>query len=197
MKIKDLSGIGQYYEIMEDASEYFAVIAALLAVLLFAYTFREGLTDIAYLALKRWKQTLFVAICIGGGLFAGTYNSHVGHALNEYHFRMALKLYKESDDTRTAMVINECKKFVEAKLDGRKDYDESSLPFDGIIKIGVSSYWDTCADTFGMNYWKHEIFIRGEEGGPMLCKVYRNDKSYRSGNVESWCATVLAPGKKI
>lgn len=181
---------------MDDLSDYFIPVAALFAILLFVYTFREGITDIAYLALKHWKHTIFVVTCIGVGLFVGAYNAHLGNMMDEYNFRLTLQSQKKGDDERIAATINQCKKFVEAKLDGRTDYDEPSPSLGDVIRIGAKSYWDTCANTFGMNYWKHEIFIRGEEGGPMLCKAYHKT-SYRSGNVESWCSTVLAPGRKI
>ena len=183
---------------MEDVSDYFIPVAALLTLMLFAYTFREGLTDIAYLALKRWRQTIFIVACTGVGLFLGAYNTRLGDALDQHNFRLALQANRMADDERVASMIDECKKFVEAKLDGRTstDDDNQTSLLGGIIRVGSQSHWDTCAATFGMNYWKHEIFIRGEEGGPMLCKAYRNGV-YRSGNVENWCATVLAPAKRI
>ena len=181
---------------MEDVFDYFIPVAVIFGFLLFFYTFRNAATDVAYLALTHWKHTVFIVTCISVGVFVGAYNAHLGSVLDNYNLHLSLRAQKTDDNERIATAINECKKFVEAKLDGKLSYDEPSPSLGDVIRIGATSYWDTCANTFGMNYWKHDIYIKGEEGGAMLCKAYRNG-AYRSGNVENWCATVLAPGEKI
>lgn len=195
MKIKDLSIVNLYYEIMGDVFDLFLPLTAIFGIALFLYTFRSALTDIVYLALNRWHHTLFIVVCIGVGLFVGAYNSHLSGIMDDYSFHLSLSASKQTEDQRLAETIGQCKNFVETKLDGKPGYEEPSPSLGDVIRIGAKSYWDTCANIFGMNYWKHAAFIRGEEAGPMLCKAYRKD-TYRSGNVENWCATVLAPGRK-
>ena len=181
---------------MENFFGLFLPIAVVFGVLLFLYTFRSGLTDVVYLALTHWKHTAFVVICITVGVLVGAYNSHLGSLENLYNLRLSILTHQKNDDEQMLATINACKKFVEARLDGKPAFDEPSPRLNDVIRIGAQSYWDTCANAFGMNYWKHDIFIRGEEGGPALCRAYRKD-DYRSGTVESWCASVLAPARKI
>lgn len=180
---------------MEDIPAFLLPAALVLGTALFLYTFRNGATDILYLSLKHWHHTLFIAACLCVGVFAGAYNSHLGSLVDEHNFRLALHLSRQTEDERLAETIATCKKFVEAKLDGRHDYREPPPSLGDVVRIGAKSYWDTCANTFGMHYWKHDIFIRGQEAGPLLCKAYRKG-AYRSGNVENWCATVLIPARK-
>lgn len=181
---------------MEDTLGFLIPSALMLGTLLFLYTFRSAATDVLYLSIKRWHHTLFIAVCLCAGVFFGAYNSHFGNLIDTRDFHLKLYTGKKTEDRYLAETIGTCKKFVEAKLDGRHDYD-TPPPSPGILHIGApSSYWDTCARAFGMTYWKHDIFIRGQEAGTLLCQAYRAD-SYRSGNVESWCSTVLASGKKI
>ncbi len=179
---------------MED---YLLPAAATFALLLFVYTFRNGITDIFYLATTHWKHTVFITVCIATGLCVGIYEAKLDGPMRDYNFHLSLPRQTPAESERLAAQVNECKKFVEAKLDGRAVDNLSEPKFKaGIVTVGAESRWDTCAATFGHRYWKHDTFIRGQEAGHVLCDVYRKGM-YRSGNVESWCATVLAPGKKI
>jgi hypothetical protein len=179
---------------MED---YLLPTAAAFALLLFVYTFRNGITDIFYLATTHWKHTVFIAVCIGTGLCIGIFEARPDGAMRNYNFHFSLPRQTPAESERLAAQISQCMKFVEAKMDGRyvPDVSESS-PRDRIFTVGVQSHWDSCAVAFGQSYWKHDTFIRGREAGIAFCEAYRNG-TYRSGNVESWCATVLAPGKRI
>jgi len=193
-KIKNLSTVWEYYGSMEDTFIYFIPFVLVFGAALFLYTFRSAATDILYLAMKNRAHTAFIAVFITAGLFIGSYNSHLNDVLDNYNIHISMK--KMSRGNISASTIDQCKQFVEAKLEGKADYNEPSPLLGDVIRIGAKSYWDTCANAFGINSWKHDIFINGETGGAALCKAYRKN-SYRSGNVENWCATVLAPGHKI
>lgn len=181
-----------YNVIMETILYYFAAIFGLL---LFGYTFRNGLGDILYVALKKWHHSVFILSCLCAGFLIGLHESHLdtGNSLPSINIESLLPV---PEGERTTILVRECKSFVAAKLENRADYDEPAPPLGDVVRIGAKSYWDTCARAFGMNYWKHDISINGENGGQALCRAYHSG-AYRSGNVESWCATVFAPGHKI
>lgn len=181
-----------YNVIMETLLFYIAVIFGLA---LFGYTFRNGLGDILYVALRKWHHSVFILSCLCAGLLIGLNESHLDTSAGLPSINIE-SLLPAPEDERTAALIRECKGFVTAKLENRASYEEPDPPLGDVIRIGAKSYWDTCARTFGMNYWKHDISINSENGGHVLCRAYRSG-TYRSGNVESWCATVFAPGHKI
>lgn len=170
--------------------EYIYAGAALLLIL-FAFTFRDGLTDIVYLALKNAKLVLFVFFCMMIGLLAGLYEtSSSPSSLGDYAGFLG-----RTGESRTAETIRECKIFVAARLEHRRDYEEPDPPLGDVVKIGAKSFWDTCAHVFGMNYWKYDLSINGENGGEKLCRAYR-ESDYRSDYVSGWCATVFMPAPK-
>ncbi len=173
---------------MQDYAIYFAIASALL---LFIYTFRTGFADHIYAAVKNWRRTGFIAICILGGVYAGFYNSDVEMSIGE---TLAL-LAPAGDDDPALTQIQECKRFITEKLEHRDNESEPSAFLDRVTRTGARSVWDTCAWSFGMNYWKDDISINGESGGKALCRAYHQD-SYRSRNVENWCKTVFTPAQK-
>ena len=174
------------YNIEMDFSDVLK-IAGIFGIVLFLYTFRSGCTDLVYLALKNWKQSAFIFVCLLGGLGAGVYSSGNTPAIG----LPSLALPLPADNPGEAQ-IDGCKDFIAAKAEHRKDYIDPRPSLRDMVVMGAHSYWDTCAQTFGMNYWKHDISVNGQNGGKMLCDTYRQD-SYRSGIVDSWCSTVLAP----
>lgn len=108
-------------------------------------------------------------------------------------YEMANYVYQaqKPDDVKTASTITKCKKFVEAKIAGQETEDFRTVSA-GIINISNISYWEICANTFGMNYWKYDISINGQNGGRLLCDTYARS-TYRNGKVNAWCDTVFAP----
>ena len=174
------------YNMNMDLVSFFE-LAGVFGILLLVYTFRAGVTDFVYLAVKNWKQTAFVFICMAGGLVGGLYASGDSQLLQIYS--LALPLPAENPGVAQ---IDKCREFVAAKAEHRPGYIDPNPSLDDYVLIGAHSYWDTCAQTFGMNYWKHDISINGQNGGQILCKAYLQD-SYRSGIVDSWCNTVLSP----
>jgi hypothetical protein len=168
----------------------FLQVAGVLGLVLFIYTFRAGLTDFVYLALNNLKATVFMFTCLIAGLLVGVYAS--GADTRALDFSMpSFALPMPSENPGVAQ-IDSCKEFIAAKSEGRAGYIDPQPTLSDKIIMGADSYWDVCAQTFGMNYWKHNITIGGKNGGQILCDAYRKD-SYRSGIVESWCSTVLSP----
>lgn len=112
-----------------------------------------------------------------------------------YHFTGT----ENTDVLEAKYHIRQCKEFVEAKLDGRDAADQRSLST-GFMNISGVSNWEFCARTFGLNYWKEDISINGQDGGHLLCEAYAHD-TYRSPRVQTWCDTVFATravkGQKI
>ena len=174
------------YNIDMDLS-FFLEVAGVLGIVLFFYTFRAGCTDFVYLAIKNWKQTAFVFVCMAGGLVGGLYASGDSQILQISSLALPLPA-----ETPGVTQIEKCREFVTAKAEHRPGYIDPKPSLGDYITMGAHSYWDTCAQTFGMNYWKHDISINGQNGGQVLCKTYLQD-SYRSGIVDSWCNTVLSP----
>lgn len=164
--------------------------AAILGIGLLMYTFRSGLTDFLYVAVKNWKVSTFIVVCMIAGVAGGLYASS-DHSLEVRISSFALPLPGENPGIAQ---IDSCKEFVAAKAEHRAGYVEPQPSWRDTIVMGAHSYWDTCAQTFGMNYWKHDISIGGKNGGQLLCKTYHED-GYRSGIVDSWCNTVLDPTK--
>lgn len=163
---------------------YYILTALIVTFLLY---FRNGIGAGLYIAVKNWRQSGFIAACVLGGLLIG-----VSLSDRQPDFATITHLI-QPEDRRTAARIADCKEFVEARLHNRPygEVDRAMIDL-GVIRIGTTSYWDSCARTFGMNYWKHDITIDGRNGGHVLCDLYRNTP-YKSGDVDAWCTTVFAP----
>lgn len=173
----------------------FIYIAGVFIVLLGLWNFRSGITDFIYLLFKHWKHTVFILVCLMVGLAVGLYGANLDRMMTHHQ---VMKL--QPKENKVLADIRACQDFVLAKLEQRDNYEDPSPSLGDVIKIGAKSYWDSCARTFGMNYWKYDISINGENGGQLLCRTYRQDPlytSYRSGNVETWCNTVFSPDHKI
>ena len=162
----------------------FIIGAGFLLLALGSYTFRAGLGDYLYAALRNWKQTAFIVICVAAGLIAGSSAAHVGAPGT-----LALPALEMPRQETGQAAVDSCRDFVTARLERGH-----GPPPGGALKIGRPT-WESCAKVFGTNYWKHDISINGENGGLVLCRAYRQD-SYRSGNVDAWCDTVFAPQRK-
>ena len=164
--------------------------AAILGIGLLLYTFRSGLTDFLYVAVKNWKVSAFIVVCaiagIGGGIYASS-DEPIEVRISSF----ALPLPGENPGVAQ---IDSCKDFITAKASHRAGYVDPRPSWSDRIIMGAGSYWDTCAQTFGMNYWKHDISIGGKNGGQLFCKTY-HENGYRSGIADSWCSTVLDPAK--
>jgi hypothetical protein len=164
--------------------------AAILGIGLLLYTFRSGLSEYLYIAIKNWKASAFIVVCLIAGVTGGIYAS----SDQPIEVRISSFALPLPGDNPGVAQIDSCKDFVTAKAEHRAGYIDPKPSWSDKIIIGANSYWDTCAQTFGMNYWKHDISIGGKNGGQMLCKTYHED-GYRSGIVDSWCSTVLDPAK--
>lgn len=162
--------------------------------------------DVFYIALQNGKATLFVMICLSVGTLAGLhirygYSGTSVIALPAVSLPAIGNLYQPSEE-RTLATIRNCQAFVTAQLDSkvenrtlpeRADSNPSPLlHLASDVLPSTSGDWDRCARTFGQNYWKQDISVKGENGGVALCRAYADQSQFRSGEVESWCDTVFA-----
>lgn len=173
-----------------------------LAVTLLVVSGRFG--DVFYIALTHGKATLFVCLCLSVGILAGLHLRYGGSfspaaALPDVNMPVIGDLYQTSEE-RTLATIRNCQAFVTAQLDTQADArtrperTDSSPPLLHLasdVLPGTSRDWDRCAKAFGLNYWKEDISVNGENGGTALCKAYRAQDEYRSGDVNAWCETVF------
>ncbi len=146
-----------------------------------------------YVMSKHRHITSFVIVCGLLGTFIVLKQEEFKHDLaSMYHANL-----QTNDNGEARYQIRQCKDFVSASLDGTlTDQDHKRTFKAGFIKVKTGSDWDFCARTFGLNFWKHDISINGQNGGRLLCDAYAR-ASYRSGEVDSWCSTVFAEDRKI
>lgn len=140
-----------------------------------------------YTITKHWRLASFIVFCC--------FIAAVG-VLKQQEFKYDLAYYymtgtKYASTHEARYQIRQCKEFVQAKVDGQQTAEYHTVSA-GFININNISNWDFCAQTFGMNYWKHDTSINGQDGGRLLCEAYARD-TYRSSKVQSWCDTVFAP----
>ncbi len=173
-----------------------------LAVTLLVVSGRFG--DAFYIATTHGKATLFVCLCLSAGVLAGLHMRYGGGfspaaALPDVNMPAISSLYQTSEE-RTLATIRNCQAFVTAQLDmnaeartrpERTDSSPSLLHLASDVLPSASRDWDRCAKAFGMNYWKEDISVKGENGGTALCKAYRAQTEYQSGEVNAWCETVF------
>lgn len=159
--------------------------------------------DIFYTALNHTKATVFVLLCLSVGAYAGL-NLHPNAstpsvALPAVAIPALGDLYQTSEEKTLATVRN-CQAFVTAQLDQqaasrtlpeRSGNSPALLHLASDVLPSTQRDWDRCARAFGTNYWKQDISVKGENGGTALCRAYRQQKEYASGEVESWCNTVF------
>ncbi len=141
--------------------------------------------DVFYIALQNGKATLFVVLCISVGAIAGLHTRYgsINAPVVSLPGVVALPsigdLYQSSEE-RTLATIRNCQAFVTAKLDEktesrtlpeRADSNPSLLHLASDVLPSTSGDWDRCARTFGMNYWKQDISVKGENGGVALCRA--------------------------
>lgn len=175
---------------MQDTLWY--ILGALGVIVL--YFTSHVWSELAYIALKHWKETCFIAFCAFAGIFLGFYHGTLDRVSTRLAYAMEMKILLPADE-KLAAQISDCKAFVQAKAQGLPYGDEETTR-PGIMLAGGPSKWESCARTFGMNYWKHDISIDGRNGGQLLCEAYARQNT-PSPNVQVWCETVFAPGQKL
>lgn len=169
-------------------------MSAFLAVGLFVYTFRSGLSDILYTSVRNWRLTVFVVLCIAAGLVMGFRTA--GHEHDGISSSGSLFSSLQDDEQTAADAIRSCKLFVLSRAQHLRDYTDPEPSLGDVITIGAQSYWDTCAHVFGTNYWKHDITINGEEGGRLLCRAWR-ESGQPASHAAEWCNTVFTESRGI
>jgi hypothetical protein len=145
---------------------------------------RQMIGNGIYLMFTHWRETIFLFLCAGAGALFALRADTLGSDMQSLYAGIA-----EPSPIAVASTINDCKSFVAAKMDG-KGYDS--------MKRGADP-WQTCAQTFGRNYWKYDISVNGRNGGTALCDAYAHlpRDAQTSGTVKSWCDTVFSSDAKI
>ena len=143
--------------------------------------------DAIYLTTKNWRPIVFAAAGLVLAVIIAAKQEQFKHDLAYMYYTGA----KNTDEQEARYQIRQCKDFVLAKVEGKQTTEYHTVAA-GPIQISNISNWEYCARTFGLNYWKHDISINGQDGGRLLCDAYARD-TYRSGKVNTWCDTVFAP----
>lgn len=158
----------------------FAAIAFMLS--------RQAIGNGIYIMTTHWRESAFLLLCALAGAGFAIKKDTIGHDLSAFVAGLSAP-----SEENIAVTIGACKKFVHAKSAG--------LPFtppqgNSPLPAREEAYWETCAQTFGMNYWKHDITVDGRNGGEALCGAYARDPRAAAlpsaGKVQAWCGTVFA-----
>lgn len=157
----------------------FIVIGALLTIRLWG--------DVVYYFSKHWRLITFVVVGCSLGALGVVKQQHFKYELAYMYFTGT----KNTPEHEARYQVRLCKEFVLAKVEGRQTADYHIIAA-GPIPISNIHNWEYCARVFGLNFWKHDISINGQDGGRLLCEAYARD-TYRSGKVNTWCSTVFAP----
>jgi hypothetical protein len=147
------------------------------------YLVQNYVGEIAYFITVKWRESLFLGACALAGGMTALHMNGIREITLLPKIAFASEMAVPSD-------IAICKKFVQANLHGQS-YAPDGLSH-GLISFGPVDPWESCARTFGMNYWNHDISIEGRNGGKLLCAVYNRRQEQPSDKVESWCNTVFA-----
>lgn len=188
---------------------WWAVLGASLCVglLLLLVSGRAG--DALYMALRHYKASLFVVLCLSVGALAGFNIRNLDDALPDMEIAdislPSLGALYQTSEEKTLATIRNCQAFVTSQIEqparpvhAPPEPRDSMSPLlhlasDVLPPVGNTSRdWDRCARAFGTNYWKADISVKGQNGGIALCRAYRAQTEYRSGKVEIWCDTVFS-----
>ncbi|MCB9991028.1 MAG: hypothetical protein H6867_06575 [Rhodospirillales bacterium] len=168
----------------DDQNLYIAICAGVSAALL---TYKLW-GDFVYTLTRNWRLVGFVVSLSLIGWLGVMQQQNFKHNLVFSYFAN-MEYAKGQQEARYQ--IRQCKEFVQAKMHGA-DTAEYRTVSAGPINLTKINNWDFCAKTFGMNFWKYDTSIDGQDGGRLLCEAYARD-NYRSSKVQSWCDTVFSP----
>ena len=169
---------------MWDEGFYIAMAGLVVIAALLSFKFwGTGVYQIG----KHWRLASFIIIgCLLGALLVQKQHD-LKYELAYYYFTGT----KNTGTMEARFQIRQCKEFIQAKLDGQPVENDRYITA-GFFNISSISNWEFCARTFGLNYWKHDTSIDGQDGGRLLCEAYARD-TYRSSRVQTWCDTVFTP----
>jgi hypothetical protein len=174
---------------MTDTSQLavYVLIGALLFVACVMSYRQWGGT--AYLVFKAFKKrslsipAIILLLIVSGVMLQ---KQGVEASLSTFYFNL-----KTPPQTRTVRIIAECKDFVRHAHTQTTDIDHYRRFNAGFVALQGPSYWELCAHTFGMNYWKYDISIDEKNGGYVLCDAYEQTP-YQNERVRAWCQTVFS-----
>ena len=167
-----------------DQNTYIALAVGVLVALM---TYRLW-GDAIYALSRNWRLVGFAVMLSLIGSIAVIQQEKFKHSLAVSYF--ANKEYAKTQ-REARYQIRQCKEFVQAKIHGTQIAEYRTISA-GPINIAKINNWDFCAKTFGMNFWKYDTSIDGQDGGRLLCETYARG-NYRSSKVQSWCDTVFTP----
>ena len=172
---------------MWDSQEIYLAISICIVVALLTYRLWG---DWIYVISQNWRMVSFVVILGLTGTFGVIGLDNFKHDLVYSYFS---KTGKDANNLEARYQIRQCKEFVQAKINGVQTVEYRTISA-GPINISKISNWDFCAKTFGLNFWKYDTSIDGQDGGRLLCEAYARD-TYRSRKVQNWCDTVFTPAE--
>lgn len=185
-----------------------ALLGALICLCLLLLVLSGRAGDALYLALRHYKASLFVLLCIAVGTLSGLNIRNLNPAvtvnvLPEIALPSLNTLYQPSAE-RTLITIRNCQAFITAQLEqapqaapaplASHQYNSSllhlaseALPW----HPAPAQPWERCARAFGTHYGTIDTSIKGEKGGKALCRAYYAQTAYRTEKVEIWCETAF------
>ncbi|PJB71372.1 MAG: hypothetical protein CO093_05335 [Alphaproteobacteria bacterium CG_4_9_14_3_um_filter_47_13] len=169
---------------MWDEAFFYSLVGLGIIALLLTY---KCWGSVIYFVTTHWRVAGFILIGSLFGVFIVLKQQDLKYELAYYYFTGT----KNTGELQSRYQIRQCREFILAKIKGEEVADDRHLTA-GFINISTISNWEFCARTFGLNYWKHDITINGQNGGRLLCEAYARD-TYRSDNVQIWCDTVFSP----
>ncbi len=141
-----------------------------------------------YIMTKHWRESLFLLFCAlaGAGFAVSLRNDVVG--IGDSGLKIPRIEFFSADIASDATMVDVCKQFVEAHSGGQA-FTPPALS--GLVSLNEDNYWELCARTFGMNYWKYDITVNGRNGGLALCDAAGRE-GRDSSTVRTWCSTVFS-----
>lgn len=141
--------------------------------------------DIFYHMTNNWKATVATVLLVVLTLLFTVFHQPVVKQIRSLYWMMVLK---EGHDVLSR--VEDCRTYLIA-IQGGQDYTPDTSRHGGLHSYPIEQYWDICADTFGKNYWKHDISVNGQHGGHVLCELYSNQSEIVSSKAKVWCDTVF------
>jgi hypothetical protein len=166
--------------------------------LLIAFFMAKPLSEFAYAVSKNWKLGLFVGACVLSVISATLYVTHAqaGSYRTASTFTSPFSNFMKGrpSEGQIEMAIHSCKEFIGAKASGH-EYNITHEASSYYRPTTEAAMWHTCSEVFGQNYWRYDISINGENGGHLLCRMYK-EQDRNAAATNSWCETVFSAAQQ-
>lgn len=158
------------------------IIFVFITMIIFGAT-RAG--DLFFHMTNHWKTSVAAFLLIALTLLFTVFHQPVVKQIRSMYWMMVLN---EGHDVLTR--VEDCRAFLTAIQNGQ-EYIPDTGHSGGLHNYQPEQYWDICSDTFGKNYWKHDISVNGQHGGHVLCALYNAQSDIISSKAKVWCDTVF------